>query len=75
MITVFCRVLTGYDRNELTAWHGGDALVQAVAAVNPNTVVVAHSTGPILVEAWIDNPHGSCLLFLDFFFHLLILFQ
>jgi beta-glucosidase len=26
------------DRNNLTAWHGGDALVNAVASVNKNTV-------------------------------------
>jgi beta-glucosidase len=34
-------------------------LVQAVAAVNPNTIVVVHSTGPILVEPWVDHPNGG----------------
>lgn len=69
----FCRLLlllsfiltdrvTLLYRNELTAWHGGDALVQAVAAVNPNTIVVVHSTGPILVEPWIDHPNGKSVI-------------
>ena len=26
------------DRNNLTLWKGGDALIEAVASVNPNTV-------------------------------------
>lgn len=47
------------DRNDLLAWHGGDALVKAVAGVNPNTVVVVNSVGPIVMEAWIDNPNGK----------------
>ncbi len=33
------------DRNNLYAWHGGDALVQAVASVNTNTIVVIHAVG------------------------------
>ncbi len=33
------------DRNDLYAWHGGDALVQAVASVNNNTIVVIHAVG------------------------------
>jgi hypothetical protein len=37
-----------YDqRNNLTAWHGGDALVLAVAAHNNNTIVV--------VQCWSVN--------------------
>ncbi|KAL0575133.1 hypothetical protein V5O48_006837 [Marasmius crinis-equi] len=46
------------DRKDLQAWHGGDALVQAVASVNPNTVVAVNSVGPIVMEAWINNPNG-----------------
>ena len=34
-----------------------DALVQAVAAVNNNTIVVVNTVGPIIVEAWIDHPN------------------
>ncbi|KAH8100581.1 glycoside hydrolase family 3 protein [Cristinia sonorae] len=50
------------DRNNLQAWHGGDALVQAVAHVNPNTVVIVNAVGPIIVEAWIDNPNVTALV-------------
>ena len=38
-----------------------DALVKQVASVNKNTIVVVNSVGPILVEAWIDNPNGEHL--------------
>ncbi|KAG8812312.1 hypothetical protein FRC17_002082, partial [Serendipita sp. 399] len=50
------------DRNELTAWHGGDALVQAVASVNKKTIVIIHSGGPILMEAWINNPNVTAVI-------------
>ncbi|KAF8602046.1 beta-glucosidase [Ceratobasidium sp. AG-I] len=50
------------DRNNLTAWNNGDALVQAVASVNPNTVVVVHSVGPMIIESWIDNPNVTAVL-------------
>ncbi|KAJ7476760.1 beta-glucosidase [Mycena latifolia] len=43
------------DRNSLSAWHNGDALVAAVAAANKNTIVVVNSVGPINMEAWITN--------------------
>lgn len=42
------------DRNNLDAWHNGEALVKAVANVNKNTIVVVHSTGPILMEGFAD---------------------
>ncbi|EGN95000.1 glycoside hydrolase family 3 protein [Serpula lacrymans var. lacrymans S7.3] len=45
------------DRNNLQAWHSGDALVEKVASVNNNTIVVVNTVGPIVVEAWIDNPN------------------
>ncbi|TFY70697.1 hypothetical protein EVG20_g2312 [Dentipellis fragilis] len=50
------------DRNDLQAWHGGDALVEKVASVNNNTVVVVNTVGPIVVEAWIDNPNVTALV-------------
>ncbi|KAJ9107455.1 hypothetical protein QFC21_000908 [Naganishia friedmannii] len=52
----------GYDRSNLNLTGGGDALVQAVAAVNKNTVVIMHIPGPTLVEAWIDNPNITAVL-------------
>ncbi|KAG8916060.1 hypothetical protein FRC00_000633, partial [Tulasnella sp. 408] len=43
------------DRNDLKAWHNGDALVAAVAAVNTKTIVVVNAVGPIIMEPWINN--------------------
>ncbi|KAK0199392.1 glycoside hydrolase family 3 protein [Desarmillaria ectypa] len=43
------------DRNDLLAWHGGDALVQKIVSVNPNTIVAVNSVGPMTMEDWIDN--------------------
>ena len=43
-----------------------DALVQAVATANKNTVVVVNSVGPIIMEPWIDNANGpSIFIFTD----------
>ncbi|KAK0246024.1 beta-glucosidase [Armillaria nabsnona] len=50
------------DRNDLLAWHGGDALVQKVASVNPNTIVAVNSVGPIIMENWIDNTNVTAVL-------------
>ncbi|EIN07941.1 glycoside hydrolase family 3 protein [Punctularia strigosozonata HHB-11173 SS5] len=50
------------DRNDLNAWHSGDALVEAVAAVNNNTVVIVNSVGPMTVEKWIDHPNVTALV-------------
>ncbi|KAI0034485.1 glycoside hydrolase family 3 protein [Vararia minispora EC-137] len=50
------------DRKNLTAWHNGDALVEAVAATNNNTIVVVHSVGPLILESWIENPNVTAVL-------------
>jgi beta-glucosidase len=50
------------DRNNLTSWHNGDALIQTVAANNPNTIVVVHSVGPLILEAWIDHPNVTAVV-------------
>ncbi|KAG9128108.1 hypothetical protein FRC07_004724 [Ceratobasidium sp. 392] len=50
------------DRNDLKAWHNGDALVAAVAAANKNTIVVVHSVGQIIVEPWIDHANVTAVL-------------
>jgi len=50
------------DRNDLYVWHGGDALIQAVAAVNPNTVVVVHAVGQVDMEAWVENENGRYII-------------
>lgn len=35
------------DRNDLALWWSGSSMVEAVAAVNKNTIVVIHSVGPV----------------------------
>ncbi|KDQ52334.1 glycoside hydrolase family 3 protein [Jaapia argillacea MUCL 33604] len=50
------------DRNNLTAWHGGDALILAVAGANNNTIVVTHSVGPLIIEPWVDHPNVTAIL-------------
>ncbi|KAM5539610.1 hypothetical protein V8D89_006719 [Ganoderma adspersum] len=52
----------GGDRTNLTLWGNAENLITAVAAVNPNTVVVVHSVGPAIVEPWIDNPNVTAVL-------------
>ncbi|KAH9922145.1 beta-glucosidase [Amylocystis lapponica] len=50
------------DRNNLTLWNNADALIQAVAAQNNNTIVVVHSVGPSILEAWIEHPNVTALI-------------
>ncbi|KAJ6502414.1 putative beta-glucosidase [Mycena sanguinolenta] len=52
----------GFDRFNLSAFSNGDALINAVAAVNNNTIVVMHVPGPILVEEWIDHENITAVL-------------
>jgi len=35
------------DRNDLSLWWKGGSMIEAVAAVNNNTIVVIHSVGPV----------------------------
>ena len=50
------------DRNNLTLWLNGDALVEYVASINPNTIVVMHTVGPVVVEAMKNNPNVTAIL-------------
>jgi beta-glucosidase len=54
------------DRNNLTLWGNGDRLVAAVAAVNPHTVVVLHTPGPVLLGEIDKNPNVSAILWAGF---------
>jgi len=45
------------DRLDLDLWHGGNELIDAVAAVNKNTIVVIHAPGPVNVP-FFDNVKG-----------------
>ncbi|GAB5585921.1 hypothetical protein Unana1_00821 [Umbelopsis nana] len=42
------------DRANLSLWHGGDALINAVADANPNTIVVIHTVGAVLMP-WLNK--------------------
>ncbi|KLJ10364.1 beta-glucosidase A [Blastomyces silverae] len=50
------------DRQNLTLWKGGDELIDTVASNCNNTVVVIHSTGPVLVGDWNENPNITAIL-------------
>jgi beta-glucosidase len=50
----------GFDRSSLALPDGQDDLVRAVLAVNPRTVVVVNSGGPVLLPWWEDA--GALLL-------------
>ena len=50
------------DRPNLDPWHGGDALVQAVANANEKTIVVVHSVGPLVLESWVEHPNVVAVL-------------
>ncbi|KAI0034486.1 glycoside hydrolase superfamily [Vararia minispora EC-137] len=52
----------GSDRSGLDADNNGNALVQAVAAVNKNTIVVVHSVGPLVIDSWATHPNVSAIL-------------
>lgn len=54
------------DRNNLTLWDNGDALIRAVASVNPNTIVVLHTPGPVLLEYASTHPNVSAILWAGF---------
>jgi hypothetical protein len=50
------------DRNNLTLWGNGDNLIAYVASINPNTIVVLHTVGPVIVEALKQNPNVTAIL-------------
>lgn len=50
------------DRNNLTVWHDGEALIANVTSVNNNTIVVIHSVGPVELGAFNDNPNVTAII-------------
>ena len=50
------------DRNNLTLWINGDELVEYVASLNPNTILVMHTVGPVIVEQHKNNPNITAIL-------------
>lgn len=50
------------DRNNLTLWQDGDALIRNVSANCNNTIVVIHSVGPVLVNSFYDSDNVTAIL-------------
>ncbi|PHH64730.1 hypothetical protein CDD81_3992 [Ophiocordyceps australis] len=50
------------DRRNLTLWKDGDALIRNVSSICPNTIVVIHSVGPVLVTDWHANPNITAIV-------------
>ncbi|KAG6883483.1 hypothetical protein C0993_005919 [Termitomyces sp. T159_Od127] len=50
------------DRNDLDLWYKGGSLVEAVAAVNENTIVVVHSVGPVYMP-WSTHPNITAIVY------------
>ncbi|KAK5663830.1 hypothetical protein OQA88_33 [Cercophora sp. LCS_1] len=50
------------DRRNLTLWKNGDDLIKNVSAICSNTIVVIHSTGPVLVTDWYNSPNITAIL-------------
>lgn len=50
------------DRNNLTLWHDGDALIRNVSSACNNTVVVIHSVGPVLLDSFVNNPNVTAIV-------------
>ena len=43
-------------------WQNADDLILAIAANNKNTIVVAHSVGPAILEPWIEHPNVTAVV-------------
>ena len=50
------------DRLNLTLWRQGDELIKNVSGVCPNTIVVLHTVGPVLVTDWYENPNITAIV-------------
>lgn len=50
------------DRKNLTLWKNGDELIKNVSAICPNTIVVLHTVGPVLLTEWHNNPNITAIL-------------
>jgi len=50
------------DRNNLTLWHEANTLIATVAKQCGNTIVVMHTIGPVLVDAWYEHPNVTAIV-------------
>ncbi|KAL9932528.1 hypothetical protein V8E36_008645 [Tilletia maclaganii] len=53
----------GEDRTTLLLDHDGEKLINAVADVNANTIVVVHSPAAVVLESWIDHANVTAVLY------------
>ena len=51
------------DRNNLTLWNAGDALIESVTSQCRDTTVVLHTTGAVDMESFYDNPNVTAIVF------------
>jgi len=50
------------DRNDMEIWFSGSTLIENVAAVCKNTIVVVHSVGPVHMP-WTTNPNITAIVY------------
>ncbi|KAK5110051.1 hypothetical protein LTR62_006295 [Meristemomyces frigidus] len=50
------------DRNNLTLWNNFDQMIANITSECNNTVVVIHSTGPVLLDSFYDNPNVTAIV-------------
>ncbi len=50
------------DRKNLTLWNGADDLIRAVASVNPNTILILHTVGAVLIEEYKNHPNITAII-------------
>jgi len=50
------------DRNNLTFWQGADAAIAVVAGNCSNTILVTHSTGPVMLDMYKSHPNITAIL-------------
>jgi Glycosyl hydrolase family 3 C-terminal domain len=50
------------DRNNLTLWGGGNELIEKVASICNNPIVIMHNTGPVLTSSFHENPNVTAIL-------------
>ncbi|KAG0141967.1 hypothetical protein CROQUDRAFT_663111 [Cronartium quercuum f. sp. fusiforme G11] len=51
------------DRKDLKLWHSGDELISSTASVCSNTIIIIHSVGAVDMEAWINHPNVTAVIY------------
>ena len=54
------------NRNNPTLWGDGEEVIKTVAGVNPNTVVIIHSVGPVLIGDWYEHQNITGIIWVGF---------